>query len=22
MYFCDEKGFKGMMLRGKMEVLT
>ncbi len=21
-YFCDEKGFKGMMLRGKMEVLT
>ena len=21
-YFCDEKGFKGMMLRGTMEVLT
>ncbi len=21
-YFCDEKGFKGMMLRGRMEVLT
>ena len=21
-YFCDAKGFKGMMLRGTMEVLT
>ncbi len=21
-YFCDEKGFKGMMLRGRMDVLT
>ena len=21
-YFCDEEGFKGMMLRGTMEVLT
>ena len=21
-YFCDEKGFMGMMLRGTMEVLT
>ena len=21
-YFCDTKGFKGMMLRGTMEVLT